>query len=56
MANVNNQFDVPPTNIERAVNFYSELIATELPWQEIMEILIVFFNLEGEGVGGLICR
>ena len=31
MANINNWLDILPINIERAVKFYSELIATELP-------------------------
>ncbi len=56
MANVINWFEIPATNFERAKKFYSAILNAELHVEEMMGVEMAFFPMEGEGVGGAICK
>ena len=46
-------FDMPTTNFERALKFYSTILGKELHVAEFMGKTMAFFPMEGkEGVGG----
>ncbi|MCF8240732.1 MAG: VOC family protein [Melioribacteraceae bacterium] len=55
MANVINWFEIPASDFNRAVKFYTEVIGGEFYKEEMMGIKMAFFPMEGEGVGGAIC-
>lgn len=52
MANVLNWFEIPATDINRAVKFYTQVIGGEFQQMEMMGYKMAFFPMEGEGVGG----
>lgn len=57
MANVINWFEIPVTNMDRAVKFYSEVFSFEtMHRMEMLQINMAFFPMEGEGVGGALCK
>ena len=56
MANVINWFEIPVADIERASGFYSKVFDAELHKQEIMGMEMAFLPMEGEGVGGALCK
>ena len=57
MANVLNWFEIPVTNMERAVKFYTAVFGYEAMYQTNMGgIDMAFFPMEGEGVGGALCK
>ena len=55
MANAINWFEIPATNHDRAVNFYSEVLGAPLQPMEMAGIKMAFLPMEGEGVGGSVC-
>ena len=55
MKNAVNWFEIPATDIDRAVKFYSTVLNTELQQQDMMGTKMAFFTNETEGVGGSIC-
>ncbi len=56
MANIINWFEIPATDFDRAVKFYSEVLGGEIQQQEMMGTKMGFLPMEGEGgVGGAIC-
>ena len=57
MANVLNWFEIPVTNMERAVKFYTAVFGYESMYQINMGGFdMAFFPMEGEGVGGALCK
>lgn len=57
MANVLNWFEIPVTDMERAVKFYSEAMSFESMYQMNMGGYdMAFFPMEGEGVGGALVK
>jgi predicted enzyme related to lactoylglutathione lyase len=59
MSNVINWFEIPANNFERACDFYSKVMGTELQKMPVGELpdLMAFFHHEGEGtVGGSIIK
>lgn len=56
MANVINWFEIPASNLERAKKFYSSILNAELHVEQMMGIEMAFLPMEGEGVGGAICK
>jgi uncharacterized protein len=55
MANVVNWFEIPVQDFDRAKNFYTKVLGSELHIEEVMGTKMGFFNTQGEGVGGAIC-
>ena len=56
MANAINWFEIPASNFERAVTFYTEVLGGEMPQQEMMGTKMAFLPYGGEGhVGGAVC-
>ncbi len=55
MANVINWFEIPVNDFDRAKDFYTKVLGSELHIEEIMGTKMGFFNTQGEGVGGAIC-
>jgi predicted enzyme related to lactoylglutathione lyase len=50
-----NWFEIPVTDIDRAVDFYSKVLGTELPREKMMNIEMAFLPF-GEGdVSGALC-
>lgn len=57
MANVLNWFEIPVTDMERAVKFYCEVMGYESMYQMNMGGYdMAFFPMEGEGVGGALVK
>ena len=56
MANVNNWFEIPVSNIERAFKFYSEMLGGELNQMEMIGTKMAIFQIDWKGVGGSLCR
>ena len=57
MANAINWFEIPVTDIERASNFYSQVLDAELQKQEVMGTQMAFLPMGGQdGVGGALCQ
>ncbi|MCX8010615.1 MAG: VOC family protein [Ignavibacteria bacterium] len=56
MANVINWFEIPVSNIERAVKFYSEVLNANIQVTEMMGMKMAFLPMEGQGVGGALCQ
>ena len=54
MSNAINWFELPATNFERAVKFYSELIGEELQPFQSEEVQMAFFPAPDQGVGGCV--
>lgn len=53
MKNVITWFEVPTTNLDRAVKFYSDILSESLKVEDFMDQQMAFFPMEGmEGVGG----
>ena len=55
MANAINWFEIPATNHDRAVKFYSHVLGAELQPMDMMNIKMAFLPMDGEGVGGAVC-
>lgn len=53
MSNAINWFELPSTNFERAVKFYSEVLGSELQPME-MDFKMAFFPHNDGGIGGCI--
>ncbi len=51
MRNVLNWFEIPVTDMARAVTFYGAILGVELKAEEIMGMLTAFFPYEWEGGG-----
>lgn len=47
-----NWFEIPVTNMERAIRFYNSIFAIQLEQMEAMGGTTAFFPYETEGVGG----
>lgn len=57
MANVLNWFEIPVTDMERAVKFYCEIFGYESMYITHMGGFdMAFFPMEGDGVGGALCK
>jgi predicted enzyme related to lactoylglutathione lyase len=57
MPNVLNWFEIPVSDMERAVKFYSEVMGYESMYQMNMGGYdMAFFPMEGEGVGGALVK
>ena len=56
MANVINWFEIPVNDMDRASKFYASVLDGELNRMDIMGTLMAFLPMEGEGVGGALCR
>ncbi|MEW6195003.1 MAG: VOC family protein [Bacteroidota bacterium] len=52
MANVINWFEIPATDINRAVKFYKEVLGGEFRQMDMMGFKMALFPMEGDGVGG----
>ena len=55
MANAINWFEIPASNFDRAVKFYGEVFASDLPPNEIMGVQMAFLPSSDGGVGGAVC-
>jgi len=57
MANAINWFEIPASNFERAVNFYTQVLGADMHHQEVMGTKMAFFP-QGEQteVGGAVCH
>lgn len=55
MANAINWFEIPASNFERAVAFYSSVLSADLARQNIGGFDMAFLPAEQEGVGGAVC-
>jgi uncharacterized protein len=47
-----NWFEIPVTNMDRAVRFYNSILGIQLEKMEVMGATSAFFPYETEGVGG----
>lgn len=56
MHNVINWFEIPSTDFDRAVNFYSTVLATEFHKSEFMGEPQAIFSNDLQGVGGAIVK
>ncbi len=57
MANVLNWFEIPVSDMERAVKFYTEVMGYDSMYQMNMGGYdMAFFPMEGEGVGGALVK
>lgn len=54
MSNAINWFELPATNFERAVKFYSEVVGEELQPFQNGDMQLAFFPAKDEGVGGCV--
>lgn len=55
--NTINWFEIPVTDLQRAVNFYCRIFGYEAMYQMNMGgIDMAFFPMEGEGVSGALCK
>lgn len=52
MSNAINWFELPSTNLARAIGFYNEVLNTELQKVEMGDIEMAFFPTKDNGVGG----
>ena len=56
MANVVNWFEIPVSDLDRASKFYSKVLGGDLQQQEMQGITMAFLPMEGDGVGGALCK
>lgn len=56
MANVVSWFEIPVTDFDRAKDFYTEVLGSELHIEEVMGTKMGFFSTQGDGIGGAICK
>lgn len=57
MANVLNWFEIPATDLERAVKFYSDIFSYPSMYKmDLGDLKMAIFPVEGEGVGGALCQ
>ena len=54
MSNAINWFELPATNFERAVKFYSEVLGAELQPMDNPQMKMAFFPTKENGVGGCV--
>jgi predicted enzyme related to lactoylglutathione lyase len=52
MANAINWFEIPATNLQRAVKFYGEVLEAELQPMDNNGLQMAFFPAQDNGVGG----
>ncbi len=55
MANAINWFEIPASNFDRAVTFYSQVLETELAPNEMMGTKMAFFPCKEGDVSGAVC-
>ena len=55
MANVINWFEIPATDHQRAVKFYSQVLGTDLQPMEMSGIKMAFLHAEEGSIGGAVC-
>jgi len=55
MANAINWFEIPASNFDRAVKFYREVLAAEMPPNDFMGNKMAFFPYEQGEVSGAVC-
>jgi uncharacterized protein len=56
MANVINWFEIPVTDMDRAVKFYSEILNGKIETSQMGGTLMGFLPMEGQGVGGALIK
>lgn len=57
MSNVINWFEISASDINRAVKFYSEIFGFEsMQVKDFGGFKMAFFPMEGQGVGGALCK
>lgn len=56
MASVLNWFEIPASDLNRAVKFYSEILDGKFYITEFAGFKMAFFPMEGDGVGGALCE
>jgi uncharacterized protein len=57
MANVLNWFEIPALDLERAIKFYSDIFSYPSMYKmEHGTVKMAIFPMEGDGVGGALCR
>jgi len=57
MVNALNWFEIPATDISRAIKFYSTIFGYEnMQSMDFGGFKMAFFPMEGEGVGGALCQ
>ena len=54
MSNAINWFELPSTNFDRAVKFYTEVIGADLQKMQMEGVDMAFFPTENQGVGGCV--
>ena len=54
MSNAINWFELPSTNFDRAVKFYSDVLASDLQKMDMEGLEMAFFPTENNGVGGCV--
>jgi len=55
MANVINWFEIPATDIDRAVEFYKKVLDVDFHRVEMDGFKMAFFPMEEQSVGGSLC-
>jgi len=55
MANAINWFEIPASNHERAVNFYSQVLGADLQPMEMGNVKMAFLPADEGSVGGAVC-
>jgi len=56
MANVINWFEIPATDLERAMRFYGEVLGNKMEVMEIAGQQMAFFTQDTDVVGGALCQ
>lgn len=54
MSNAINWFELPAKNFDRAVKFYSDVLASELQLMDNPQMKMAFFPTKDQGVGGCV--
>jgi predicted enzyme related to lactoylglutathione lyase len=56
MSNVINWFEIPVTDIDRAISFYSTLLGKSIEKAKFGPMPYAFLPMEGDGVGGALAQ
>ena len=56
MANTISWYEIPVTDMERAVKFYSEVLGSEMNQMEFVGVKMALIPMDGEGIGGALCQ
>jgi hypothetical protein len=56
VANVLNWFEIPVTDMDRAERFYAAVLGAPLTRMPMGPLLMAFFPMEGDGVGGALVQ